>query len=255
MKKVILFSLLLSAIFLWTACSKNNPEEEPPGPNTGEAPNWQKPLTVTEYYGPHGLNPVTTYTYDEQGRLSGYQKKETRGYLEEEMLNSRYSGNTHTYEVHSYEWAGCELPVVFLHTDTYTDNSFTALIKQVRVGQNMNIKETITYTYKDGKLASYRMDNEGSYPEIYTTQLIYQTGTPSKETFPTDIISKTSLRDIIFEDANGFRTGYYTEGDHYKSGYLRKEWDFKYTDNGCTFNRESLKGTAQVQVVFYRKAD
>jgi len=255
MKKAILFSLLLSGVFLLAACSKSHSDEEPTPPETGEMPNWQKPLKVTEYYGANGINSITIYTYDMGGRLLGYQKKSDRGYMQEEMLNSQYSGNTHSYEVHSYEWAGCPLPVVFLHTDTYTDDSFTALQKQLRIGRNMDIKETMSYTYKDGKLASYRMDNEGTYSEVYTTELIYRTGVPSKESFPATVSSKTSLHDIIYEDENGNRTGYYTEGDYNKSGRQRKEWNFQYNEGSCTFYRENILGTARVDVIFYVQLD
>ena len=239
--------MLLTGVLLFAGCSKSNdPAVEP-------SSVWGKIYKEIQYTNERGTEEeqITIYSYDTQGRLLGYERKDSQGSMREAMLNSVYEGKTHTYEVHSYEWYGGSLPVVFFHTDTYADESFTILEKQNQAAKNMDFKETITYRYENGVRTGYQTVQEGTYPGTTATEITYKKGNPSQNSFPQEIENETALRDIVYVDKDGNRTGYYSDGD-----YQRTEWFFKYGDGFCTFYRKRVTNHVKlVRVVFYPETE
>ncbi len=224
MKKLVYLLL----IPLLAGCNKDQRDGEPP------TSNWGKPLTVIEYQDAAGTEvwESTTYYYDQQGRLTGYRSVNWNGSPNEEMLNSKFEGSVHTYDLHSWEWIGGPLPVVFHYTDTYTDATFTTLATRHTSARNMDRQETITYRYEDGRPTSYRTVVAGQRPDEFDTLIIYITDPPgpSATTFPHDVVDEDNRVEMVYTNSEGNRTGYYSDND-----YSRAQWNFDYRNGYCTY--------------------
>jgi len=254
MKKAgLLFTVILASV-AFMGCNKGNNGGRDPEPS-----RWGKPLKTIVYSDTKGtvVDEITIYSYDPQGRLSGYRRtSEDGGRVKEEMTASKYSGTEHTYEVHEYEWDGVPLPVLFKHTDTYADNSFGILKKRVRTQSSSGVAEITTYEYDGDLLKSYHTYYEPmpGFPESVvenkkprTIRVIYLTGIPTEASFP-EKSDTDPMIDIIYMDRTGNRTGYFCEVD---AGLT--EWNFSYYDGYCTHLRKNSyrKDNRLVRVVFY----
>lgn len=246
MKQLIYILLALLLI----GCNGNDGEVIP----DDEYPKsqWGKPLTVTEYEDAAGAKvySTTTYYYDHLNRLLGYRRVSRYGGMEEEMLNSVYSDKTHIYEIHSYEWLGGALPVVFFHTDTYTDNSFSTIEKRYIKAKNMDFTQTITYRYKGKQQVGYRTVDEGQHPKDFDTQIVYYNNPlPSASLFPQEVEDEKNHIEMVYTDSDGNRSGYYNDND-----YRRAQWNFHYGNGYCTYYTSQfgqIDFPRLVRVVFY----
>lgn len=246
MKKLVYIFL----VSLLVACNGDDdkvmPEDEYP------KSHWGKPLTVTEYEDATGAKvfATTTYYYDHLNRLVGYRRVSRFGDMQEEMLGSVYEGKTHTYEVHSYEWLGVTLPVVFFYTDTYTDNSFFTIEKRYIKTERMDLEKTITYRYEAGQQVGYQTVEKGQYPKDFDTQIAYHNDpSPSARFFPQEIQDETSRVEMVYTDSYGDRSGYYNDND-----YCRAQWNFHYGNGYCTYYTSQFGNIdlpRLVRVVFY----
>ena len=224
---LIALAITLATVALLSACDKGDNGDDQP------RSKWGKPLTVIEYQDASATSvwETTTYFYDLEGRLTGYKSVNWNGHPNEEMLNSRFEGAVHTYDLHSYEWIGTTLPVVFHRTDTYTDATFTTIASRYTKARNMNMEETITYTYDGGRQTCYRTVVEGSYPDDYLTRIAYIIDPrPSAKKFPVDVEDEANRIEMFYTDRNGNRTGYYNDND-----YSRAQWNFEYHNGYCTY--------------------
>lgn len=223
----------------------------------GEYPksHWGKPLTVIEYQDAAGkeVSETTTYFYDLLGRLTGYRSVNWNGSPTEEMVSSVYSGNTHTYEMHSYEWVGGPLPVVFFYTDTYTDGSFFTMKQRHIEAKDMDMKQTITYRYEDGRMSGYRTVTEGQYPDDFDTRIAYlDDPRPSATSFPQEVEDEADRMEMVYTDSEGDRTGYYNDND-----YCRAQWNFNYGNGYCAYYTSQfgdIDAPRLVRVVFYSES-
>lgn len=253
MKKTVLLITVILASLALAGCNKGNDSG-----NDKELSRWGKPLKTIAYTDAKGSNvdEVTIYSYDPQGRLSGYRRTSEDGTrVKEEMTASKYSGSEHTYEVHEYEWAGTPLPVIFNHTDTYTGNSFEMLKKRVRTQSSSGVAEITTYEYDGDLLKSYHTTYEPmpGFPESVvanrkpkTTRVIYLTGIPTEASFPQKS-DTDALIDMIYMDRTGNRTGYFCEDK-----YGLTEWNYVYYNGYCThFRKTAGSENRLVRVVFY----
>lgn len=241
---IILLSFL--ALAACTACDETRPDDEYP------KSHWGKPHTVTEYQDAQGKKvwETTTYFYDFLNRLTGYRSVNWNGNPNEEMVESVYSGKTHTYEIHSYEWVGGPLPVVFFYTDTYTDSSFSTIEKRYIEAETMDREETITYRWENGRMVGYRTVVEGQRPDDFYTQILYQNDPfPSARSFPSEVEDQALRIEMVFTDGTGDRTGYYSDND-----YRRAQWNFNYGNGYCTYYTSQFGDIDRprlVRVVFY----
>ena len=223
MKKLIYIFL----ISLLVGCDKEQPGNDYPNSN------WGKPLSVIEYEDAAGTEvwETTTYYYDHLDRMTGYRRLSYDGWLCEEMLNSRFEGNVHTYDLHSYEWLGVPLPIVFHYTDTYTDATFSSISTRLMEAESMDWQETITYRYENGKQTGYRTVKTGQYPADFDTRITYRIDPrPSATTFPDEIEDEDNRVEMVFSNNDGNRTGYYSDND-----YSRAQWNFNYGKGFCTY--------------------
>ncbi len=253
MKKTGLLITVILASVLFMGCNKGNDDGK-----DKQVSRWGKPLKTIAYSDAKGskVEEVTIYSYDPQGRLSGYRKTSEDGVrVSEEMTASKYSGVEHTYELHEYEWAGGPVPVVFNYTDTYADNSFKMVKKRVRTQDSFGFAEITSYEYDGDLLKSYHTKYEPmpGFPESViqnkkpkTTRVIYLTGIPTEASFPQK--SETdALIDMIYMDRTGNRTGYFCEDK-----YGLTEWNYVYYNGYCThFRKTSGTENKLVRVVFY----
>jgi hypothetical protein len=224
----------LAYIFLVLFMAACNGSEDNVMPND-EYPNshWGKPYIVTEYQDATGKEvfETTTYYYDFLDRMTGYLRVNRDGSHKEEMLNSLFDDRTHTYEVHSWEWIGGTLPVVFYYTDTYTDTSFSTIEKRYMKTKSMDWEETVTYRYENGRQAGYRTVVEGQYPDDFETRITYHNDLrPSAKLFPQEVENKADRVEMVYIDGYGDRTGYYSDND-----YVRAQWNFNYGNGYCTY--------------------
>lgn len=254
MKKAGLLITVIMAALAFAGCDKGND-----GGKDKEISRWGKPLKTIAYTDAKGskVEEVTIYSYDPQGRLSGYRRTSEDGArVKEEMTASKYSGSEHTYEVHEYEWVGTPLPVVFKHTDTYADNSFGMLKKRVRTQDSFGVAEITTYEYDGDILKSYHTTFEPmpGFPESVvenkkpkTTRVLYLMGIPTEASFPQKSDDPNALIDMVYTDHTGNRTGYFCEDK-----YGLTEWNFTYYNGYCThFRKTSGAENKLVRVVFY----
>ncbi len=222
--------IVVAMATVFTACDKGGGDK--PGSEYPKS-NWSKPLTVIEYQDTNATKvwETTTYFYDLEGRLTGYKSVNWNGHPNEEMLNSRFEDNVHTYDLHSYEWIGGPLPVVFHYTDTYTDDTFTTIATRRSKAKSMDLEETITYTYDKGRQTGYRTVVEGQHPDDFLTRISHITDPrPSATTYPNDIVDEANRIEVIYSDRDGNRTGYYNDND-----YSRAQWNFEYHNGYCTY--------------------
>lgn len=241
---IVIASLL--ALAACVACDETRPDGEYP------KSHWGKPLTVTEYQDAAGTEvaETTTYFYDFLNRLTGYRRADRNGSPREVMLNSVFAGTTHTYEMHSYEWIGGRLPVVFFHTDTYTDSSFSTIEKRYIEAESMDRRETITYRRENGRMVGYRTVVQGQRPDDFDTQVEYiDDPWPSARYFPQEVEDPANRVEMVFSDVHGDRTGYYSDND-----YSRAQWNFNYGNGYCTYYTSQFGDIDRprlVRVVFY----
>lgn len=236
---ILLVSLLVS-------CHKEQSDDEYP------KSHWGKPLTITIYEDAGGqrVDATTTYFYDQLNRLTGYKRVSSFGGMREEMLASVYSGKTHTYEIHSYEWVGVILPVVFFYTDTYTDSSFSTIEKRYMKAENAEWEETTTYRYENDRMTGYRTVVEGQRPKDFDTQITYYNDpSPSANSFPKEVKDEANRVEMVYTNKEGDRTGYYNDNDRH-----RAQWNFYYADGYCTYYISylgNIDNPRLVRVVFY----
>lgn len=248
MRKILPLLALVFAAASFNACTECKPLEKE------DTSSWGKPLQVTVYSGTDSseVSEQTNYSYDTEGRLTGYKRTNSFRGVREEMYDSRYSGNVHSYKVDSYEWIGADLPVVFSHTDTYSDDTFAVLTESVvegivnEQGMRLDYKRTTTYQYEDGRLKGYHTEANRYGP--WTTHVEYRTGIPSESDLQKDSSEENTYYDVIYTDGTGNRTGYYSGVNS-----RIKNWSFKYGNGYCTYYTGTT-GNPQaslVRVVFY----
>lgn len=268
MKKSLL--LVLAAVAIMTGCSKgNNPTPEPaPGRELPQS-FWSDKTRVEEVYeDAAGTKPseATFFTYNEQGHLVSYVRKgyvySSKSYegMHEEMTGSVYSGTTHSYEIHEYDWIGIRLPVKFSYTDTYSDTEFKTITKRVVKGVTFSdYSATIDYRYEDGQMTGYHTVVEGQYPAEFDTTVEYRTAWwPSPDTFPQKVADNTKRVEIVYTNKYGNRTGFYTDNtDHGETRDLQhgtrrpwehSQWGFVYGKGSYTYLTEGLNSPHLVRV-------
>lgn len=247
--KKLTYLLLVS---LLAACNVDNDNPKPGSGDEWPNSHWGKPHTVTEYGDAGGSNvyKTTTYFYDQLGRQTGYRRVSSSGSTLEDMVGSKYDGRTHTYEIHSYEWVGATLPMVFYYTDSYTDSSFSTLEKRYMKAKSTDWEETTTYDYEGGRMTGYRTVETGQHPEEFYTRVTYHYDPfPSAKLFPQEAADGAERAEMFYTNGDGDRTGYYNDND-----YCRAQWNFNYGNGYCTYYT-SQNGRIHlpqlVRVVFY----